>query len=101
MVGREGGMEGGRREKRGEGRNERGDCDIIQVVIHRLLKCSISGSIHQEGKLGNEYTTKWDIPVLDCTTLLLRDIADGGMITATSTVGSPIFKGSSKVCTRR
>ena len=25
----------------------------------------ISGSIHQEGKLGNESTTKWDIPVLD------------------------------------
>ena len=27
-------MEGGRRrEKRGEGRNERGDCDIIQIAI--------------------------------------------------------------------
>ena len=31
---------------RGEERNKSGDCDIIQIVMHRLLKCGISDRIH-------------------------------------------------------
>ena len=43
---------------------------------------TLSGSIHQEEKPENESTTKWDILVLDFTTLLLRDTADGRPVTA-------------------
>ena len=40
-------MEGGRRrrEKRGEGRNKRGDCDTSKLLSHRLLNYGISGSL--------------------------------------------------------
>ena len=34
---------------RGEERNKSGDCDIIQIVMHRLLKCGISDRIHSGG----------------------------------------------------
>ena len=87
MGGRKGGWELEREvyRKGGRRREEWGREGMREVTVtsskllsHRPLDCSISGNIHYEGKPGNESTTEWDIPVLDFTTLLLRDIADGG-----------------------
>ena len=93
-VGRVGGMEGGRRrrEKRREVTRE--------VIVTSSNFQSVVYSIHHQGKLGNESTTKWDIPVLRFTTLLLRDIADGGMIMAQAVWVLPLSMARSKVCTR-
>ena len=40
-----------------------------KLSLHRLLNCSISGSIHQKGNQEMNQTTKWDILELRFTTL--------------------------------